>query len=465
MLRQLLLILSGNFTASLFLLARNLIVARLISVADYGIAATFMIVMAVVEMTSQLGLQQQIVQARDGEDPRLQAGLQGFQLLRGAISGGVLFFAADWIAGFMGVPEAAWAYRVLALVPVLSALQHFDMYRLNRQMRFGPLLVGNALAGLVSLLAVWPLSIHAGDYRVMLYAIVLYFVVSTAYSHLAAERPYRLTLDAAIMKRSLRFGWPLLINGFLLFAVFQGDKVIVARELGIEPLAFFAMGTTLSLTPQLVASRSLQNFFLPQLSRSTADAVDFARLATATLQTGVLATAILCAGIALLGGPVVQLLLSAKYAVLAQLLPLFAVMHALRLLLNAPVTIAMAQGQTTPSMFANLARIAMLPVTWMVATQGGSLAAIIWTGIAGEFVAVVVSYWLVRDRIRLRSRNVALPHLACATLLGVTALLGASALPLGLPSAAALILVLVGTVAATLGDSVTFFGLRRKPGK
>lgn len=462
MLRKLMLILSGNFAASVFLLARNLIVAWLIPVEDYGIAATFLIVIAVVDMTSQLGLQQQIVQARDGDDPRLQAGLQGFQVLRGTIAGAVLFFTADWIAAFMGVPEAAWAYQVLALIPILNALQHFDMHRLNRQMRFGPLLVGNALAGLVSLVAVWPLSIYANDYRVMLYAIVLYFVVSTAYSHLAAERPYRLTLDAAVMKRSLGFGWPLLVNGFLMFAVYQGDKVIVARELGVEQLAFFAMGTTLSLAPQLVASRSLQNFFLPQLSKRTTEADAFENLATATLQASVLATALLCAAIALLGGPVVHLLLSAKYAVVAQLLPLLAVMHAQRLLMNGAVTIAMAQGQTTLSMFANLARIAMLPVAWIVATQGGPLVAIVWTGIAGECMAVVLSYWLVRGRIRLRTRDIVLPHLASTMLLGVTALLASGVLPLGGLSAAGLILLLVGVVATTLGKLFIFLGLRRR---
>ena len=56
MLRSALLILSGNAAASILTLARNLIVARLISVENYGIAATFAIAMAVVEMASALGI-------------------------------------------------------------------------------------------------------------------------------------------------------------------------------------------------------------------------------------------------------------------------------------------------------------------------------------------------------------------------------------------------------------------------
>ena len=107
MFRSALLILSGNAAASLLLLARNLIVARLIPVADYGVASTFAVAMAVVEMMSALGLQQQIVQAKEGEDPRFQAALQGFQLLRGVISGVALFAIAGPMADFLGIPEAA----------------------------------------------------------------------------------------------------------------------------------------------------------------------------------------------------------------------------------------------------------------------------------------------------------------------------------------------------------------------
>jgi len=70
--RSVLTILSGNAATALLLLLRNLAVAALIPVADYGVAATFAIVMAVVEMATDLGLHQQIVQSDKGEAPRFQ---------------------------------------------------------------------------------------------------------------------------------------------------------------------------------------------------------------------------------------------------------------------------------------------------------------------------------------------------------------------------------------------------------
>ncbi|MFM2350288.1 MAG: hypothetical protein RIR04_1254, partial [Pseudomonadota bacterium] len=121
MIKSALFILSGNAAMWILLLARNLIIARMIPVADYGIASTFAVVMAVVEMASSLGLQQQIVQSKQGDDPAFQAALQGFQVFRGVLSGAALFAIACPMARFMGVPEVIWGYQLLAVVPVLNA--------------------------------------------------------------------------------------------------------------------------------------------------------------------------------------------------------------------------------------------------------------------------------------------------------------------------------------------------------
>ena len=106
--------------------------------------------------------------------------------------------------------------------------------------------------------------------------------IGTLTSHLVAERPYRLVFDRGIMARSLRFGWPLLLNGILMFLAFQGDKLIVGRVMGMEALAIFAMGVTLTLTPTLVLAKSVQNMFLPKLSQLT-DAPAFREIALRAL--------------------------------------------------------------------------------------------------------------------------------------------------------------------------------------
>lgn len=424
MFRSALLILSGNAAASLLLLARNLIVARLISVEDYGIAATFAISMAVVEMMSQLGLQQQIVQAKDGDNTRFQAGLQGFQVLRGVLSGMILFFAAGLIADFLNIPEIAWAYQVMALVPVLTALQHFDIHRLNRQMRFWPVVLTGAVPALISLAAVWPLYLWLGDYRVMLWAIITQIALMTIVSHIVAERPYRLLLDRAIMAGSLRFGWPLLVNGILMFGVFNGDKLIVGRVLGMETLAIFAMGFTLTLTPTLVMAKSAQNFFLPQLSKvdqdTQAGVAQFQHLSMTTLQVSLLNGAILVVAIALLGAFFVQALLGEKYAALIPLLVPMSVLQAMRVAKSGNAVVALSVGHTANAMLANMVRVATLPLVWYALVQGVDLLGVIWIATGGEVLGYFLSLWLLHRRVGTGLRPMFWP-IVCLTIFTLVA--------------------------------------------
>lgn len=408
-------LLSGNAVTSLLLLLRNLSVAVLIPVADYGVAATFAIAMAVVEMASHLGLHQQIVQSAKGEDTRFQAALQGFQVLRGVMAGVVLFALAGPLAAFMGVAEVAWAYQVLAMVPVLNALQHFDMHRLNRDMVFGPLILTGVVPALLSFAFVWPLAAWLGDYRVMLWAIVLQAVLMLVMSHVVAHRPYRLVWDRVIMGESLSFGWPLLVNGALLFAVFQGDKIIVGRVLGMEALALLAMGFTLTLTPMMVLAGSVQRFFLPQLSRRDAD---FVRLAQVTQEVSIFLGAVLILAVAALGPWLVGLVLGMKYAALEPLLLWLALMQGVRMARTGHAVVALSVGQTSNAMWANVIRVALLPVIWWAAVQGASLQVLIWIGIVGEIAGYLVGLILMVRRCGvtcdLRAQGAALVMVAAA---------------------------------------------------
>jgi O-antigen/teichoic acid export membrane protein len=425
MLRKAVLIFAGNATASLLLLLRSLLVGRMISVGDFGIAATFALAMAVVEMLSTLGLQQQIVQARDGDEPRLQSALQGFHLLRGVISSLLLLTLAGPIATFMGVPEVAWAYRVMALVPLLGGLTHFDIHRLSRGMNFRPMILSNTLPALGSVLALFVLAIWFGDYRVMLFAILIQAALAALTSHILAERTYRIRLDRKVMLRSLRFGWPLFLNGILLFLVFQGDKIIVGRELGMAPLALLSMGFTLTLAPTLLISRSAQNFFLPQLSAAQDDPVRFERLATVVMQTVLILGLAMLVGITLIGGPFVMLALGERYAALPPLLVWLALMQAIRVFKVGSSIVALSRGQTGNAMIANLSRAVTLPVAWYAAIHGSDLETIIWIGIAGELVGLVISFALIYLRLPLSPRRMALPAAGAALVLVVAMLHGA----------------------------------------
>src|SRR5690606_23993576 len=163
----------GNASIALLGLLRNVLIARMISVEDFGIAATFAITMAAVEMTSNIAIDRLIVQARDGDRPRFQATAQAFQAARGVLAAMLLYLLAEPIAALFGVPHVVWAYQAMALMPLLRGLVHLDMYRVQRDMRFRPSVTVEVSAQLLATLAAIPLAMQLGDWRAMLYALLL----------------------------------------------------------------------------------------------------------------------------------------------------------------------------------------------------------------------------------------------------------------------------------------------------
>ena len=411
----------GNALTSLFYLIRNILVARLISVEDYGIAATFAITMALIEMMSQLGLDRMIVQDKEGDKPRLQAGLQAFQLLRGLFGMALLLAIAVPYAVFLKVPEATWAYMAIAAVPAMTGLWHFDMFRAQRSMNYRPFVVAELVPALVSLLAVYPLYLVFGDWQVMLWAILLQHALTLILSHLQAGRAYRWTWEWGLLKRAFFFGAPLLVNGLLLFAVFNGEKLIVGREMGLAALGLFAMAFSLTLTPTIVLAKSAQSFFLPQLSKVQDKDAHFIPLAHATMQTSLLIGLLLIAGVVLVGPPFVQLALGEKYAPMLPILITLGLVQAVRVAKTGVAVVSLARAKTGNAMIANAPRVAALPIAWWLVVMGGGFEALIWVAIAAECVGYGVALWLARAQVGVPLRPMIWPVALTAIAFAVVA--------------------------------------------
>ncbi len=421
MFKSAVLLTTGNMINSAMLLVRNVVVARLISVEDFGVAATFAITMAFIEMMTQLGMDWMIVQDKDGNSPRMQKSLQAFQAFRGIVAGVLMFAIAGPYAALLGVEDIVWAYQLIALVPVVRGFIHFDVHRLKRDMNFVPFVAHLAIPAMLSVLAAYLFSFIWNDWRIMLYALLTQHILMLVISHMVAERAYRFVWDLPLMKRAFIFGWPLLVNGGLLFIIFNGEKIIVGRELGMVDLALFAMMFTLTLTPTLVLQNSTQSFFLPQLSKAQEDLPRFATLSHVTLQFALLIAVVLTVGIALVGPPVVGLLLGEKYYPGLPLLVWLAIVQAIRVAKVGGAIVSLAKAFTNNAMIANAPRVLAMPIAWVLVVQGYGLMTLIYLAILAEMIGYALSLYLAKTRVGIDLGPLWLPLALTLLTLGLIA--------------------------------------------
>lgn len=371
--------------------ARNLILARLLGPDNMGVAATLAVTLSLLEMTSDLAADRLLLQAEDGDEPGLQAAAQVVEFVRGALIAAVIVALAGPIARLFGVPEAAWAYRLLGLAPLLRGLVHLDAKRLVRIHRYRPLIMIDLGSQALAMAIAWPLAHATGDYFAALWVIIAQVGAYALISHLVAARRYSWGMTRDAWRRIVAFGWPLLINGLLMFGIFQGDRLIVGVFYDMGTLGVFSVAFALAMMPTMMAARIATPLVLPSLARSRDNPAQFGRRYGVAMEVvSVLTSAYLClvigAGGAIMGG-----LYGEEYRGGGPYLAVLAGMQALRIIRIVPTLGAMAMGDTRNAPLANLWRLMSLPGALAAAALGAPVVWVIVAGIGGELLATAAS--------------------------------------------------------------------------
>ena len=389
---------ANQFGGEALVLLRNVVLARLIGPAEMGMALTLALTLRLLEMLSDLSTDRLIIQAPDGNDPRFQANAQAVLLIRGIISGSLMAMLAVPAAHLFGQPRGAWAFASLGLVPIARGLMHLDYKRVQREMVFRPALAVELPAGLLATASAIPLGWLLRDYSAVVWVSLIQAAALIVTSHLTAKRRYVLRLDSALIRRFLHFGWPLLLNGLILFGVLQGDRLIVALSCSAADLGRFALAFQLSMIPSLLIARIASSAALPWMAKVQHDAVEFTRrYVNVNISLSLVAAAYLVA-FSSGGNWVIGLLFGESFQVSRALIAWLATAQAVRVVRTMSSIAAMARADSRLPLLANLFRLTGIAGAAAAAYGRLPLEFIAAAGCVGEFIAGVAATAYLKRR-------------------------------------------------------------------
>jgi len=388
------LVLSGGQSIAYALsFSRNIILARLLSKADFGLAATFALAVAMMDLSNRIALGRQVVQAEDGDSVTFLRTAHTFQLLAGIISAGALLLLSVPMSHLFKVPDKAWAFALLALVPAFRALGHLDFQQRQRQLEFLPSVWVELAPQIIVTALAWPLAVWIGDFRVVLILVIGKELLTLIMTHLLAREYYRWGWDRRLAERMWHFGWPLIVNGLLLFVAQQGDQMLVGGGYSLEVLALYSAGATLIAAPFSIMAHAASSVILPVLSRFQRNSSQFNREYHTCVQLSSVAGAATMVPIILVGNQILSTFYGPKYAGGGTILAWLAAGCAFRFLRIAPATAAMARADTQNPMISNLFRISSLFLGAGAVLLGAKVEFIAVSAMCGELVALLASTW------------------------------------------------------------------------
>jgi O-antigen/teichoic acid export membrane protein len=302
----------------------NLILTRLLKPEYFGLMALVTTLRVGLELFSDIGIAQNIINSKRGDEPAFLNTAWTLQIIRGVVIWIICLLLSFPAAKFYNDERLVWLIPIALFYSVIDGFTSTSIHSLHRRMELGKLslyelaLQACFLSTLCILVwfypTVWTLAI--GSVIGAIYKLVSSYWLIPKYTH-------RFTWEPDAVKEILSFGKWMFIASTLMFAAEQADRLVLAKILSFQMLGVYTVAYTLASIPREVIKQLSYKVIFPTISQQ-------ADLPRAILREKILrqrwlillGTAIVLAILTTIGDFIVAFLYDKRYADATWMMPI-----------------------------------------------------------------------------------------------------------------------------------------------
>ncbi|BAZ09693.1 polysaccharide biosynthesis protein [Calothrix sp. NIES-4071] len=302
----------------------NLVLTRLLKPEFFGIMALVTTLRVGLELFSDIGIGQNIVNSKQGDDPKFLNTVWTLQVIRGVVIWIICLLVALPIAKFYNETRLMWLIPITVFSSVLDGLSSTSIHTLHRRMELGKLSMYELIlqACFLSTLCflvwlypnIWTLAI--GTTIGALYKLVTSHWLIPKYRN-------RFAWDQDSAKEILSFGKWIFIASVLVFVAEQADRLILGKLLSFEMLGIYTVAYTLANIPKEVIKQLSHKVIFPAVAEQ-ADLPRHCLRAKILHQRRLIliGCALVLAVLVTIGDMVVRILYDQRYAAACWMMPI-----------------------------------------------------------------------------------------------------------------------------------------------
>ena len=368
----------------------TVILARLLSPAEYGLIAMVTVFISIANVFVTVGIGSALIQKKDADNLDfssiffLNAGLS-------VILYCIIFASAPVVANFYGYEVLTPVMRVMGLIVIVAALQTVQQAYVARNMFFKKFFfstLGGTLASGVAgvVMAFMGFGIWALVAQYMLdmtvNAIVLWFTVKW--------RPQR--QFSIIRVRSLfSFGWKLLCAGLLNTLAGQLNQLIIGKMYTSSDLAYYNKGQQFPALIMDNINTSISAVMFPVVSQAQDDLERLRMLTRQTIRVSSYFVFPMMVGLAVVAEPLIKLLLTEKWSFCVPYLRIGCFLQAATIMQIAIQNEIMAQGRSDVFLKMDIMRKIIGVAILITVMKNGVMAIILGSSVTTLFSVVMVA--------------------------------------------------------------------------
>lgn len=390
---------AAKWSTQIFAWGGTLIVARILTPADFGLLTMASVFLAVVLALSEFGVGTAVVTLRELPEHELRQ-LNSFSVLLGIMGTLVTAMMAYPLGLFFKAPALPPVLTFVGLTFVISSFQIVPSALLRRELRFRTLAIIDVTRGLLLPLVTVGGALMGWRYWALAAGSVIGTAIVTtmtlSYRRVGFAVP-RLSLKSHVMTYTRQ-----ILGSRIAWVIYQdGDFAVAGRRLGVAAAGYYGMAWTLATSPIEKVTMVLNDVTPSLFSAAQHDLNALRRYFLNLSEMLFFATFPASVGIALVSVDLVEVALGDQWDGAALPLAILALYAGVRAVTSLFAHLFNATGETKFSMWMSIWMAIVLIAGFLVGSEWGAIGiASAWLIIHPAFA--VISYGRVRRVLKLQ---------------------------------------------------------------
>lgn len=376
---------TGSYAvAQAFRLVNNVVLARLLAPELFGIMLIVNTLRTGVELLSDIGIGQNIISNKNGEDPDFYNTAWVLQIARGIILAIVCIAFTYPISQFYNSQTIYKIIPVISSIFIMTGFQSISRFIAQKRLNVKSVSIYDIFVAVSTMVIHIICAIVTPTIWALVYGSVISSAVSMAASFFIVDGiRHSLRFSKAYAKEIMHFGKWILISTIIYFLSMNFDRLYLARSLPFQILGIYGVARSLADVISLLMARIGSLVIFPMVAAAGhSEGVlreKLARGRTTLLLGGAALVSLFVAASDL----VVFVLYDDRYALAALMLPVLALGVWFSILCTISESVLLGVGRPSYGAFANLAKLVWLAV--------GLPVGIAYFGVAGAILAMATS--------------------------------------------------------------------------
>jgi O-antigen/teichoic acid export membrane protein len=242
--------------------------ARLLDPHILGIVVIVQAVRVGTELLTDVGIEQNVISSKHGDDPTFLNTAWTLQIIRGLIISVFLISIAPLLAGFYSIPVNV--FFAVSAAPLISSFTSTSIFTLSREMNTKSRGIFEIICESGGLIFNILLAITMPTMWAPILGLLIGLVIRVLLSYFWPHPRHHLVFDAKFILRIIGFGKWIMLSSLGFYAAMYIDRLYFGKVLTVSMLGVYGLARTIADLPLTLASRLASQILFPLMATNRA---------------------------------------------------------------------------------------------------------------------------------------------------------------------------------------------------